>query len=422
MSPILRYSHIPVLLKETVSTILKSTALSNVFVDCTLGGGGHAQVLLEQCPTSRLFAFDRDIDAIEHCRQKLHQFQQRLDIIHSSYVNIPKLFLERNISGPNFAGFSGIMADLGVSSHQIDTRERGFSFLQDGMLDMRFGSDAGYTETNGTTFPNLTAADLVNKLPEAQLASVFHVYGEEPFAKEIAYAIVNARKTKPFRTTLELSNCVEEAVLRARRFQARARRPGQLIPGAQSNNHPATRVFQALRIAVNKELEAVHFLMSHIPFLLAPGGIFAVITFHSLEDRLVKQCFRDLCNKSRSTLIDYASAQGGESTGRGSAKFSKKKGEVATLPLDKEGCLLPPLPLKELFDSHYVTSTISVDEEDLVCPGDQSGSTVRNFRLETSQAYAFQTVFDTEFVAPSDDEIERNRRSRSAKLRAIQRL
>lgn len=225
-------------------------------MDATLGAGGHAWGILDACaPSGRLIGFDLDPQALVLASQRLALFAQRLTLIEASYTT-----LQEQLERLGIQQVQGIIADLGVSSMQIDSPERGFSFQTDGPLDMRFG-------------PSLkqTAADLVNQLSESDLADILWRFGDERLSRRIARAIVQAR---PLHTTRQLADAVLSAIPRKGRI------------------HPATKTFQALRIAVNEELQSIESFLPQAIAALAPGGRLAVISFHSLEDRLVKQTFR----------------------------------------------------------------------------------------------------------------------------------
>ncbi len=228
------------------------------YIDGTVGGGGHAAALLAAtAPDGQVLAFDRDPAAIAFARERLQADASRIIFVHASYAEMSRL------APPlGFSQVDGILLDLGLSSRQLDEGRRGFSFLQDGPLDMRFDPSQG-----------VTAADLVNNLTEAELADLFWRYGEERQSRKLARAVAAAR---PLTTTGQLRQVVEAAA------------------GRRGRKHPATLVFQALRIAVNEELAAVEKGLDAGIQLLKPGGRMAVISFHSLEDRLVKQRFREL--------------------------------------------------------------------------------------------------------------------------------
>ena len=241
------------------------------YVDGTLGAGGHAWGILQaSAPDGQLLGMDVDPQALALASQRLAVFGPRAILLQASYVSLGK-----QLYGLGWSQVNGVLLDLGVSSMQVDTAERGFSFLADAALDMRFD-------------PNnpVCAADLVNTLPESELAQLIFQYGEEPQARRIAQAIVSSR---PIHTTAQLADLIVQVVERARRRKDATRRRSK-FPAA--NRHPATQTFQALRIAVNRELDALQSVLPQAVTALAPGGRLAVISFHSLEDRIVKQFFR----------------------------------------------------------------------------------------------------------------------------------
>jgi len=250
-------SHIPVLLSEVVEAMVLAPAADatrrDVIVDATFGAGGYSRALLEH--DVDIVAFDRDPSAARFAQDLGDTFPDRFRLI-----NRPFSELETGLHEAGEAGCDGVVFDLGVSSMQLDEAERGFSFMRDGPLDMRM-SQSGET-----------AADLVNTAPEAELIRLFRVYGEEPKARRIAGALVRRRSEKAFRRTLDLADTIEQAVGGRR--------------GAPT--HPATRVFQALRIAVNDELDELETALEAAERALRPGGRLATVTFHSLEDRIVK--------------------------------------------------------------------------------------------------------------------------------------
>lgn len=250
--------HRPVLLEETLAAL--AVREDGIYVDGTAGGGGHSLAIASRLKGGRLFALDRDPDAILEVSRRLDGLPAT--VIHANFTGMSDVLLARGI-----AAVDGVLLDIGVSSHQLDTPERGFSYHADAPLDMRMSR-------SGTS-----AADLVNTLDESQLAAIFFRYGEEKFSRPIARAIVQKRVQEPVLTTGRLANIVRDAV------PAAARRDG----------HPARRVFQALRIAVNGELDNLSRALDTAFSLLKDGGRLAVITFHSLEDRIVKQRFREWC-------------------------------------------------------------------------------------------------------------------------------
>lgn len=249
------FPHRPVLYKETIQYLVPSSPKR--YLDCTAGAGGHAEgILIESAPSGELLALDLDPMAIELTRQRLSPFGNRAHVMQASYLQSAEI-----LQMIGWQGVDGIVMDLGVSSMQLDQSERGFSFRQDGLLDMRFDPTQGQT-----------AADLVNKLEETDLADIIWRYGEERYSRRIARAILRAR---PLKTTGELAEVVRNAIGRSKEKQ-----------------DPATRTFQALRIAVNDELKTVEQAIPRLIALLNPYGRLAVISFHSLEDRLVKQAFK----------------------------------------------------------------------------------------------------------------------------------
>lgn len=256
--------HIPVLL-EPVLRLLRVAEIgasdeAGRFVDGTVGAGGHAAAILEAAPGARLLGLDRDPAALALARERLAPFGARAALAHASYEDMPEQVAAWLSEDDPLV--DGILLDLGVSSMQLDQAERGFAFMQDGPLDMRFDPTSGEP----------SAADLVNLLDAGELADILYRYGEERHSRRIAQAIVAAR---PLHTTRALA----EVVARASR-------------GPREKIHPATRTFQALRIAVNDELGAVERALPATISLLRPGGRLAVISFHSLEDRIVKQTFK----------------------------------------------------------------------------------------------------------------------------------
>ena len=255
-----QFSHIPVLLNETLA--LLAPERGGIFVDGTLGGGGHAEAVLTRLPqTGRLIGIDRDWEAVHAAGDRLSSFGDRFTALHGNFFEMKTL-----LSGIGVSEVNGILLDLGVSSHQLDTQERGFSYKTDAPLDMRMDQGA-----------RLSAKDIVNTYAESELARIFFAYGEERFSRRIAEKICRAREQYPIETTLQLAQIVREA-----------------IPGKYRNEpqHPARRTFQALRIEVNSELAGLDQAVEQACDLLQKGGRLCIITFHSLEDRIVKQAFR----------------------------------------------------------------------------------------------------------------------------------
>jgi 16S rRNA (cytosine1402-N4)-methyltransferase len=239
------------------------------YLDGTLGGGGHAALILEaSSPDGRLIAFDRDREALAAAVERLAPYGDRLQLVHADFADMAGELARMGVSS-----IDGFLLDLGVSSHQLDTPGRGFSFQQDAPLDMRMDRTSADT-----------AADLVNTLEERELCRIIREYGEERFARRIAAAIVRSRGGGEIETTLQLADIVKGAI--PRRLQ-------------EERIHPATRTFQALRIAVNDELASVERGVRSAIQLLRPGGRGVVISFHSLEDRIVKTLFREAATSCR---------------------------------------------------------------------------------------------------------------------------
>ena len=251
--------HQSVLLHESIDGL--AIKADGVYFDGTFGRGGHSQEILRHLnEKGRLFAIDKDLDAIEYAKELLGT-DKRFQIIHGSFANIREFAEKEQVLGK----VNGVLLDLGVSSPQLDNPERGFSFMQQGPLDMRMDS----TQL-------ISAAKFVNESEADEMDAIFRLYGEERFAGRIARAIVNARAQTPITTTLELAEIVKEA-----------------NPKWEKHKHPATRVFQAIRIHVNQELTDLTNCLEACLEILAPKGRLAVISFHSLEDRIVKQFMRN---------------------------------------------------------------------------------------------------------------------------------
>lgn len=250
------------MLDETVSAL--NVVPDGIYVDCTLGGAGHTKEILSRLSQNgRVIGIDRDASALENAKNTVKD--ERLITVHDNFCNIAYI-----LSSLGYEAVDGIIADLGVSSHQLDTASRGFSYMQDAPLDMRMDTSAA-----------LTAYDVVNNYSERELARILDIYGEERFASRIASRILAAREAEPIKTTLGLASVIESAI------PAKFRHEG---------GHPAKRSFQAIRIEVNGELECIPKLIDEGIPKLRSGGRMAVITFHSLEDRLVKNAFRTLEN------------------------------------------------------------------------------------------------------------------------------
>lgn len=309
----MKEKHISVLLEESISSLnLKD---DSVIVDCTLGYGGHSSNILARIKKGFLFAFDQDSEAIRHSTDRLSAVGANFTIIKSNFVHLKEKLQELDVEKVD-----GILFDLGVSSPQLDDGERGFSYHDDARLDMRMDRDNP-----------LSAYEVVNNYSKEELSKIFYKYGEDKFSNNIAKKIVEYRTTKPIETTLELVEVIKTAVPMKFRI----------------DKHPARQIFQAIRIEVNKELDVIEPALEQALSILNIGGRVAVITFHSLEDRLVKNFFKE------KTAIDI-----------------RLKG-------------MPNIPKEYLPD----------------------------FKLVENKA-----------IAPSNEELEKNPRARSAKLRVIERI
>lgn len=256
----MEFHHVPVLFNETVDSLCVTPG--GTYVDCTGGSGGHSAAVLEKLSgKGKLIIFDRDPDAIANLKEKFASYNNVI-IINDNFSNI------RNVlDGLGIEAVDGIMADLGISSYQVDTAERGFSYHKDAKLDMRMSKQG------------LSAEDVVNTYSERELFRIISCYGEERFAGNIARAIVKARENKKIETTFELSDIISSAI------PAKFRRDG----------HPARKTFQAIRIEVNGELEMLPDAVEAMFRSLKPGGLLSIISFHSLEDRILKQKYREFC-------------------------------------------------------------------------------------------------------------------------------
>lgn len=251
--------HEPVMLEEVVQSLRCGSG--GIYVDGTLGGGGHARAILERsAPDGLLIGIDRDFDAIAASEKSLQPFGRRKILVKGNFADIGNILTNLEIGEVD-----GVLLDLGVSSHQLDTADRGFSFSSDAPLDMRMDRGSRYS-----------ARDLVNLSPEKELKQLIREYGEEPMAGRIARAISARRESEPIRTTAELADVVSRAVRR---------------PGVHGKIHPATRTFQAIRMAVNQELPNLRRAIEAAMDRLRSGGRLSVISFHSLEDRIVKEAF-----------------------------------------------------------------------------------------------------------------------------------
>ena len=256
----MKFNHYPVLLKETIEQL--HIKPDGIYLDGTLGGGGHAEAVLQRLTEGgHLFGVDQDGAAVEAASERLGPYGEKVTILRENYRNAVAVLREKGVDGVD-----GIVLDLGVSSYQFDTAERGFSYRCDAALDMRM--DARNT---------LSAKEIVNGYTESELFHVIKDYGEEPFAKNIAKHIVKEREKKEITTTFELNEIIKNAI------------PAKM---RQGGGHPSKRTYQAIRIECNHELEVLKDSLDEMIGFLKPGGRFCVITFHSLEDRIVKNAFR----------------------------------------------------------------------------------------------------------------------------------
>lgn len=252
------FNHYSVLLEETIEQLHVSP--TGIYVDGTLGGAGHAYEVCSRLTTGRFYGFDQDDAAIAAAKERLAPFGERVTVLRDNYCNARTVLGELGVRGVD-----GILLDLGVSSYQLDTEERGFSYRYDAPLDMRMDRRQ-----------RLTAREIVNDYPESELFYMIRDYGEDKFAKNIAKHIVQARQDKPIETTFELNEIIRAAI------PAKMRQSG----------HPSKQTFQAIRIECNRELEVLKNSLEDFLELLNPGGRLCIITFHSLEDRLVKNAFK----------------------------------------------------------------------------------------------------------------------------------
>jgi 16S rRNA (cytosine1402-N4)-methyltransferase len=317
------YQHQSVLLQETLKIL--DPKPGDKIVDGTLGLGGHAEAILPLIlPGGHYYGFDLDALNLEHAKERLKAFAPHTTFFHSNFAHCHQRLREQNLSQVN-----GILLDLGLSSPHIDDAVRGFSFQVEGPLDMRFDRQPR-SVAEGASFLQMTAADILNTWDESELKRIFYHYGEEPYAPKLARMVLVHRKETPFNTTFDLMNLI-----------------GQIMRSPKDQKQVARRLFQALRIAVNDELRVLEETLPSLLDLLAPQGRLVVMSYHSLEDRIVKQCFK-------AAVRD---------------------------------CHCPP--------------------EDLRC----TCSRKSDFQLLTKKP-----------VVPSDEELQANPRSRSAKLRAIQKI
>jgi 16S rRNA (cytosine1402-N4)-methyltransferase len=260
---VVAFEHKSVLLQETIDNL--NIKPEGIYVDGTLGGGGHSYEIAKQLTTGRLIGIDQDEAAIAAAGKRLEELEDRVTIVRSNYCDIRQVL--RNLS---IEKVDGILLDLGVSSYQLDTPERGFSYKEDAPLDMRMD-----------TRNSLTAKDIVNTYSEMELFRIIRDYGEDNFAKNIAKHIVRMREEKPLETSFELVEAIKAAIPMKLRINA---------------GHPAKRTFQAIRIELNKELDVLRDTLQDMVEVLSPKGRLCIITFHSLEDRIVKASFKQYEN------------------------------------------------------------------------------------------------------------------------------
>ncbi|MCR5830411.1 MAG: 16S rRNA (cytosine(1402)-N(4))-methyltransferase RsmH [Lachnospiraceae bacterium] len=260
------FEHVPVMLEEVLEGL--KIREDGIYVDATVGGAGHSFEIAARLKSGRLICLDQDSEAIEAAGNRLKVYGERCKIIKSNYENIKSVLKDENVTR-----VSGILADLGVSSHQLDTPERGFSYSADAPLDMRMDTDG-----------SRTAADIVNGYAERELIRILREYGEERFAPNIARNIVKKREEKKIETTFELNDIISASI--PMKFR-------------EKGSHPSKRTFQAIRIELNRELEVLEGTIDTMIDLLEPGGRLCIITFHSLEDRIVKTVF----NKAQNPCI-----------------------------------------------------------------------------------------------------------------------
>ena len=257
----MEFEHTPVLLKEIIKNL--NIKEDGIYVDGTLGGAGHSSEIAKRLTTGKLIGIDQDLNALKKSEQVLAPYSKNVILVHDNYENIDKVLMDLGIPKVD-----GILLDIGVSSHQLDEESRGFSYNKDAPLDMRMDRTSG-----------ISAWDVVNNYSEKELEQIIFDYGEDRWAKRIAEFIVLERSEKPIDTTFELVTAIKKAIPKAVRMEG---------------HHPAKKTFQAIRIEVNRELEVLKNSIEKMVGLLNPGGRLLIITFHSLEDRIVKEHFREL--------------------------------------------------------------------------------------------------------------------------------
>ncbi len=257
----MEFKHIPVMLNEVIDGLNIKT--NGIYVDCTVGGGGHSLEIVKRIKSGKLYAFDRDKDAIEKSEQTLKDYKKNVTLIKANYKEAPQILHDLNVDK-----IDGFLIDLGVSSYQIDEGERGFSFVHNGKLDMRMDSSEDV----------ITAEEIVNTFSKNELIKIMQDYGEEEFAKNIADNIVKERESKRIETTFQLRDIIEKSL------------PKKVV---FSRGGASKKVFQALRIYINGELEGLDKVLKELISLLKIGGRGCVLTFHSLEDRIVKNIFKE---------------------------------------------------------------------------------------------------------------------------------
>ncbi|TFZ40089.1 16S rRNA (cytosine(1402)-N(4))-methyltransferase RsmH [Soehngenia longivitae] len=257
----MEFKHIPVMLNEVINGL--NIKENGIYVDATIGGAGHSIEIVRKLKSGILIGIDQDINAINRSSTILEEYKEKVILVHRNYSEIKSV-----LAGLGFTKVDGILLDLGVSSHQLDTAQRGFSYNLDAPLDMRMDTSRDFSARN-----------VVNQYSLEELTNIFYKYGEEKWAKRIAEFIVQERKVKPIETTFELVSVIKKAIPKKVR---------------QTGHHPAKKVFQAIRIEVNNELEVLENTIEDMVDVLNIGGRLAIITFHSLEDRLVKDKFREL--------------------------------------------------------------------------------------------------------------------------------